>query len=100
MLYIIYLQLVARPLLSDPAMKYKSKAFLEKAIELNKNYLPAVLLLVDYLQGEGDLVNATNLLKRTVAVQPTSQIFTYLGDLYTLQKDPLLALECYTKAIK
>lgn len=62
--------------------------------------MPAVLLLTDLLQGEGDIAGAIDLLKRIAVVQPNSQILTLLGDIYTHQKDPLQALEYYTKAIK
>lgn len=93
------MQLVARPLLSDVVMKAKAKTFLEKAIELNRNYMPAILLMLELYQEENDLNSAVRLLKRITAVQPTSQLFTLLGEIYS-EKEPMQALEFYTKAIK
>lgn len=97
---LLLFQLVARPLLNDAVMKPKAKPFLEKALDLNKNYLPAVLLLVELLQEEDDTATAMKLLKRMVVVQPSSNLFTILGDICSNEKDTLKALQYYTEAIQ
>lgn len=93
------LQLVARPLLTDPVMKSKAKPFLQKALDLNKNYLPAVLLLVDMLREEDDIAGALKLLKRMIDVQPSTSLYTILGDICNSERDTAQALHYYTQAI-
>lgn len=95
----INLQLVARPLLTDTAMKAKAKPFLQKALDLNKNYLPAVLLLVDMLREEDDTAAALKLLKRMIDVQPSASLYTILGDISNSERDTAQALHYYTQAI-
>lgn len=90
---------MARPLLTDPVMKLKAKPFLQKALDLNKNYLPAVLLLVDMLREEDDTAGALKLLKRIIDVQPSTSLYTILGDVCNSERDTAQALHYYTQAI-
>lgn len=91
--------MVARPFLTDPVMKAKAKPLLQKALDLNKNYLPAVLLLVDMLREEDDSAGALKLLKRMIDVQPSTSLYTILGDICNSERDTAQALHYYTQAI-
>lgn len=86
-------------MLTDPVMKSKAKPFLQKALDLNKNYLPAVLLLVDMLREEDDTTGALKLLKRMIDVQPSTNLYTILGDICNSERDTAQALHYYTQAI-
>lgn len=90
---------MARPLLTDPVMKLKAKPFLQKALDLNKNYLPAVLLLVDMLREEDDTAGALKLLKQIIDVQPSTNLYTILGDVCNSERNTVQALHYYTQAI-
>lgn len=94
-----HLQLVARPFLADPVMKARAKPLLQKALDMNKNYLPAVLLLVDILRDDDETASALKLLKRMVEVQPSTNVYTILGDICTSERDTAQALHYYTQAI-
>lgn len=79
--------------------KVKAKTYLQKALELNENYLAAVIMLVELLQDEGDTTSAINLLKKQVSVQPNCKLHSMLGDMLH-EKDHSGALENYTIALK
>lgn len=93
-------QLVSRVLLADPEMRPKAKIVLEKAMELNKNYMPAILLLVELLLDEENAEEAIKLMKRVILVQPTSNLMSMLADIYMSTNEPMHAVEYYTKALK
>ena len=91
---------MARPLFTVPVMKAKAKPFLEKALEIDESYVPAILLLVDLLFDEEDYVTVIALLRSVVAIKPTSRLLTLLANAYVKEKDNMKAVEFYTKAIK
>lgn len=69
-------------------------------MEIDKYYLPAALILVTFLQEEDDTATAIKLLRMIADVQPTSDLFMRIGDLYALRKEKLKAFQYYTDAIK
>lgn len=81
-------------------MRPKAKIVLEKAMELNKNYMPAILLLVELLLDEENAEEAIKLMKRVILVQPTSNLMSMLADIYMSTNEPMHAVEYYTKALK
>lgn len=92
--------MVSRVLLADPAMKPKAKIVLEKALELDRNYMHAIQLLVELLLDEDNTEEAIKLMTRVITVQPTSKLLSMLGDIYMSISEPMRAVEYYTKAIK
>lgn len=52
------------------------------------------------LQEEGDLAGATKLIKKQIAVQPYSLLYSTLGDILSKEKEQTKAVENYTIAIK
>lgn len=69
-------------------------------MELNKNYMPAILLLVELLLDEENAEEAIKLMKRVILVQPTSNLMSMLADIYMSTNEPMHAVEYYTKALK
>lgn len=94
------LVLLAQTYNSDMAMKTKEKPLLLKALELDEHYLPAVMMLAENLQNEGDTSGAINLLKKQVAIQSKSSLHSSLGDLLRSIKDQNGAFEHYTLALR
>lgn len=97
---VCHLQLVGRVFLADPSSRQRAKLILERAIELDKYYLPAIYLLAELHVRMDNTEGAITLLKRTLEVQPTSRLFAMLGDTYVNISESMKAVECYTKAIK
>lgn len=87
-------------MLSDLAMKSKARPFLEKALEMDKNCMPAAQLLVELLIEEDNTAEAIKVIKKIVAIQPTAVMFSMLGDIHSSINDSVKAVEYYTKAIK
>lgn len=87
-------------LLTDQNLKPKAREVLEKALDMDKNYMPAILLLVELLLDEDNTEMAIKLMKRVIVVQPTSELLSMLGEIYKSVNEPMKAVECYTKAIK
>lgn len=73
--------------------------YLQKALDLNKNHLPAVLALVEILRTEDDTSGALKLLRRMVEVQPSTNLYTILGDICNSERDTTQALHYYTQAL-
>lgn len=67
---------------------------------MNKYYLPAALLLVSLLEEEDDTATAFKLLRMIADAQPSSELYTKIGDLCAVRKEKLKAFQYYTDAIK
>lgn len=95
-------KLLARPYycLEEPHQKAKAKALLERALGKDQYYLPAVLMMVDMLQEQGNLAAASKMIKKQLTLQPDSKLYTMLGDIMRKEKDQPKAVENYTIAIK
>ncbi|XP_059610546.1 anaphase-promoting complex subunit 7 [Phlebotomus argentipes] len=91
--------LLARTYVRDVMVKFQATSMLEKALELDENYLPAVFMMAELLQEEGESAAAIALLKRQADVQPNSKVHCMLGDILGAQKDYSGALENYTVAL-
>lgn len=61
--------------------------------------MPAVLELNDLLQEEENFEDSINLLKRTVKLKPSAELFALLGDAYVCNNLFQLAADAYIKAI-
>lgn len=93
-------QLVAKPLLLDPSTRQKAKPFLKKALELNKNFTQAAMMLIELLEEEGDTAGAKQLTKNLLSYQPSSYLFTKLAGICSKEKDNSQALQYYMEAIQ
>uniref|UniRef100_A0A1L8DX41 Putative anaphase-promoting complex apc subunit 7 n=1 Tax=Nyssomyia neivai TaxID=330878 RepID=A0A1L8DX41_9DIPT len=91
--------LLARTYVRDVMVKFQAKSMLEKALELDENYLPAVFMIAELMQEEGDSAGAIKLLKKQANVQPNSKVHSMLGDILVAEKDQSSALENYTIAL-
>lgn len=78
----------------------KAKSVLERALAKEEYYLPAVLLMVPLLQQENNTAAAIQLIKKQLAMQPNSKLYSLLGDIVSAEKDRAKAVEYYTIAIK
>lgn len=66
--------LLARTYVRDVMVKFQAKSMLEKALELDENYLPAVFMMAELMLEEGDSAGAIKLLKKQTGVQPNSKV--------------------------
>lgn len=80
--------------------KKKAIVLLNKALEANEYYLPAVYLLADIYQKNGENSKACNLIKKQVKFKPNSKLYALLGELYLHQNKQAKAIENFTHAIK
>lgn len=91
---------MAKPYLVDPRTRHKAKPFLKKALELNKNYTQAGIMLIEILEEEGDLAGAKQLAKNLISNQPSSYLYTRLAGICSKEKDTAQALQYYMEAIQ
>lgn len=78
----------------------KAKSVLERALAKEEYYLPAVLLMVPLLQQENKTAAAIQMIKKQLAMQPNSKLYSLLGDIVSAEKDRAKAVKYYTIAIK
>ncbi|XKL59260.1 hypothetical protein PGB90_000276 [Kerria lacca] len=76
------LTLYALVLMKEPVNNSKAKALLEKALNQNDTYLPAVYLLAQVYEEETSLEPAINLLQKQINKNPTAKLHQMLADLY------------------
>ncbi|KAK7793832.1 hypothetical protein R5R35_014328 [Gryllus longicercus] len=93
------LTLYASVLTKDPVTVVKARAVLEKALQQDERYLPAVYLLAEVLEQEMSVEAAISLLERQVAIQPTCLLHQMLGDLLARAHDEERALDHYSIAL-
>lgn len=93
------LVLLARTFPKDAMHRKKVKSYLTKALELDEYYYPAVCLLAEVMQDEGDIAGALRVLKKQVAAHPNVRLHSMLGDILSSEKDMEAALEHYTSAL-
>lgn len=94
------MQLLARPYFAHISQQLKAKSLLERALSKEEYYLPAVLLMVPLLQQENKTAEAIQMIKKQLAMQPNSKLYSLLGDIVSAEKDRAKAVEYYTIAIK
>ncbi|XP_053694746.1 anaphase-promoting complex subunit 7 isoform X2 [Sabethes cyaneus] len=93
------LVLLCRAYLQDDATKPKVKPLLQKALNLNELYLPAIYLLAEIYRQENDVVSCVQLLKKHAILTQSCKLNVMLGDLLSNNKDHSAALEHYTTAL-
>ncbi|KAI9590347.1 anaphase-promoting complex subunit 7 isoform X2 [Glossina fuscipes] len=84
---------------SHPHPKKSAKKVIGKALEIDEYYAPAVALMAELCQAEGETQEAIALLKKQVINYPHYRLFTMLGDILAGEKDLNGALEYYTTAL-
>lgn len=84
---------------SNSVTKRQAKTFINRALEIDQYYFPAVSAMSDILQSEGETQEAIKLLKKQAASYPSCKLFTMLGDILSTEKDLDGALEYYTIAL-
>lgn len=94
------LTLYALVLMKDPVNNSKAKSLLEKALDQNDTYLPAVYLLAQVYEEETSLEPAINLLQKQVNRNPTAKLHQMLGDLYARSSDDEKAFYHYHTALR
>ncbi|EDX01022.1 anaphase-promoting complex subunit 7 [Drosophila yakuba] len=83
----------------DPKIRKTARKFAEKSLKIDPNYTPAVALMADICQVEGAPKASIKLLEDHVSLFPQANLFTHLGDILRIQKEPIKALEYYYKAL-
>lgn len=71
-----------------------------KALEIDEYFTPAVALMAELCQAEGETQEAIALLKKQLVNHPHYKLFTILGDILAFENDMHGALDCYTKALR
>ncbi|XP_037928883.1 anaphase-promoting complex subunit 7 [Teleopsis dalmanni] len=84
---------------TNPLAKKSAKKFVSKALEIDEHYAPAVALMAEVCQAEGETQQAIAMLKKQVVSYPHHKLFTMLGDILSSEKDLNGALEYYTIAL-
>lgn len=86
--------------MKDSVSVGKAKGLLEKALQQDDKYLPAVCLLVNILDQEVNLERAISLLEKQIQIQPSCKIHHMLGDLYFKNHQQDKAVEQYVIALQ
>lgn len=94
------LTLYASVLMKEPINNSKAKALLEKALNQNDTYLPAVYLLAQVYEEETSLEPAINLLQKQVNKNPTSKLHQMLAELYARSGDDEKAVNHYHVSLR
>lgn len=92
------LTLCASVVVKDPYQTAapRAKTYLEKALNHDATYLPAVYLLAEILDREGHAQEAITLLKKQLTHQSNSKLHQVLADLLAKTHDDEKAMEHYT----
>lgn len=93
------LTLYASVLMKDPVSVPKAKTLLEKALQLDQLFLPAVYLLAELYEQEMTLELAIALLEKQVELRPTCKLHQMLGDLLARVHEEEKALDHYAIAL-
>lgn len=80
--------------------KKSAKKVIAKALEIDEYFTPAVALMAELCQAEGETQEAITLLKKQLVSYPHYKLFTILGDILASEKDLHGALDSYTKALR
>ncbi|KAI9565221.1 hypothetical protein GHT06_009003 [Daphnia sinensis] len=91
--------LYASVLLKDPVTTAKGKVFLERALNMDPRYAPAVFLLIDSYEQAGQRSKAIELLNKQINQQPSNRLHHILGDLLVKNGEMDKALEQYNSAL-
>lgn len=69
--------------MKDSVSVCKAKGLLEKALQQDDKFLPAVYLLVIILDQELNLEQGIAILEKQIQIQPNCKLHQMLGDLYS-----------------
>jgi len=78
----------------------KAKILLERALNIDEYYLPAVYMLAQTFEQEGNFSSAVALLHKQALDQPTCRLYQMLGDLSVKQNQLEKAFDYYYSALK
>lgn len=78
----------------------KAKILLERALNVDEYYLPAIYMLAQIFEQEGNFSPAVALLHKQALDQPTSRLYQMLGDLSVKQNQLEKAFDYYYSALK
>ncbi|XP_002133383.1 anaphase-promoting complex subunit 7 [Drosophila pseudoobscura] len=84
---------------TNPAAKRSARKFVEKALKIDSSYTPAVALMAEICQYEGATKAAIKLLEKQVINYPNQNLYTLLGDILRIEKEPIKALDYYYRAL-
>ncbi|XP_072163719.1 anaphase-promoting complex subunit 7-like [Diadema setosum] len=87
---------LASLLARDRLSMEKARTMLEKVLQQDPNYLPAIYLTVEILNEEQKYPGAIQLLRKQLEQQSTSQLHQMLGDCLSLNNEPQEALDQYS----
>ncbi|XP_050430220.1 anaphase-promoting complex subunit 7 [Adelges cooleyi] len=93
------LTLYASVLIKDQISFGKAKIVLEKALNVDEYYLPAVYMLAQIFEQEGNLNAAVALLHKQALDQPTCRLYQMLGDFSVKQNQTEKAFDYYYSAL-
>ncbi|KAK7584052.1 hypothetical protein V9T40_005015 [Parthenolecanium corni] len=94
------LTLYALVLMKEPTNSTKAKALLEKALNQNDTYLPAVYLLAQVYEEENSIEPAINLLLKQINKNPTAKLHQMLADLFARSGEDEKACAHYHVALR
>ncbi|KAK6641543.1 hypothetical protein RUM44_013255 [Polyplax serrata] len=94
------LTLYASVLMKDSVSVCKAKGLLEKALQQDDKFLPAVYLLVIILDQELNLEQGISILEKQIQIQPNCKLHHMLGDLYSKNHQLEKATEQYMIALQ
>lgn len=86
--------------MKDSASVCKAKGLLQKALQQDDKYLPAVYLLVSILDQELNLERGISILEKQIQIQPNCKLHHMLGDLYFRNRQQEKAVEQYMIALQ
>lgn len=94
------LTLFATVLLSDPAKRQMARLHLEKAVEKDPSYLPAVYALAKFCSDEKSYDAAIQVLTKCLEFESTNKLHKMLGDCYNVLGEPEKAIHHHNIAKK
>lgn len=78
----------------------KAKILLERALNVDEHYLPAVYMLAQIFEQEGNFSPAVTLLHKQALDQPTCRLYQMLGDISVKQNQVEKSFDYYYSALK
>ncbi|SPP78812.1 anaphase-promoting complex subunit 7 [Drosophila guanche] len=84
---------------TNPVAKRSAKKFVERSLKIDSSYTPAVALMAEICQYEGATKAAIRLLEKQVINYPNQNLYTLLGDILRIEKQPFKALDYYYRAL-
>lgn len=94
------LTLYATVLLADPEKKKSAKAHLEKAVNKDRTFLPAVYTLAKLYSDEKSYDKSIDLLSKCLEFENTNKLHKMLGDCYNVTGEPEKAMHHHNIAKK